>query len=90
MNTAKLAAATALALSFSASLAAADPIPPWQISTYPMAPGHEQQLAADRDASGLTANPSRGAAWEFRCTQAKANAVEDWAMIDQFCGPQDR
>jgi hypothetical protein len=74
MNTAKLAAATVLALSLSTGLAAAATM----------------QRDSDAHARAATNSIYQTPAWQFRCSEARANPFENPGMVQQFCGPQAR
>lgn len=74
MNTAKLAAATVLALSFTTGLAAAATV------------HRDTDMNTPAAAHSIYQTP----AWQFRCSQARANPFENPGMAQQFCGPQSR
>jgi len=72
MNTAKLAAATVLALSLSTGLAAAAKV----------------QRDTDTNTRAAAHSIYQTPAWQFRCSQARANPYENPGMVQQFCGTQ--
>lgn len=76
MNTAKLAAATVLALSFTTGLAAA--------ATAPRDTDMQTRPPAHAVYNSVYGSP----AWQFRCTQARNNPFENPGMVQQFCGSQ--
>ncbi len=74
MNTAKLAAATVLALSLTTGLAAAATV----------------QRDADTNTHAAAHSIYQTPTWRFRCSQARANPFENPGMVQQFCGTQSR
>jgi len=72
MNTAKLAAVTLLALSFTTGLAAAATV----------------QRDADTNTRAAAHSIYQTPAWQFRCSQARANPFENPGMVQLFCGTQ--